>query len=163
MRKVIATLMYTVAAFTLAITAKPLFSTTAPFIFNVPLPERAEVLPASRVHPGTFKLDQTWDELRRSAEASPSKTIVSYGRGSYGSARVEAYVPREDSTFYYSEVILTPSWSFGFEVGRMERNGDRFTAYPTVEWGLLGISGLIVVVFGLFGWAAVPLRFRKKT
>ena len=163
MRKAIAFVLYSLAGIILVSTVSALFRNPDPLRFQVQLPENAEVLPATRVHPGTFRIELPWSEVKDRAKAASSPTIVSYGRITYRRARVEAYVPRGDSTFYYSEVMQSLDWPFGFKVDRIARNGNHFTAYSALDWGQLLLAGLVTVVFGLFGWAAEPLRFRKKT
>ncbi len=162
MRKTIAIMLFAVVVINLAIIARPYLSDPDPLTFEVALPQTAEVMPETRVHPGTFKLELPWNELTLRADTAPDRTetIVSYGGGALGeSAQVEAYLPRGESTFYYSKVERDPHWPFGFKIARVERNGNQFTAYPKITWMQLWFNLVFGVLFsGAIGFIVYPWK-----
>lgn len=157
-RKAITTLLYMVAVVSLVIALIPLLQYPQPFTFQVSLPKTAEVLPAAQVHPGTFKLELPWSQLTERADATPSKTIISYGGGMLGlTARIEAYLPRGESTFYHAQFERTPNWPAGFQIRRVERNENQFTAYPQIAWTRFAAFLFFgVAVFTAFGLLTDP-------
>ena len=170
-RIAIASVLYLVAAVTLVVTVAMPFRHPEPFRFRLSLPKTAEVLPAKRVHPGTFKLEYSWDEFSERARQSASRAIVSFGGGNRDSdgnligmiakTKVEAYLSRGDSTFDYAQITHEPDFPYGFLVGRVERYGNSFMAYPQLAWHPLLISGLLAVILGLIGAIVHPWSTRK--
>ena len=161
MRKTIAIAFYAIVAVNMAIIARPYLNTPEPLTFEVALPQAAEVMPAEMVHPGTFKLELPWNALKARADTTRyTGTIVSYGTGTVGaSALVEAYLPRGESTFYYSKVERDPHWPYGFKIGRVERNLNRFTAYPEITWVILWGNLVMGVLFcGAIGFVVYPWK-----
>lgn len=171
MKKMIISVFCLPAAIALGLLMNLLVSNPDPFTFQVHLPERADVFPAEQVHPGTFRIDIPWDEFYGHTAANlPQQALVSFGgnlnsegylMGVLPEIKVEAYLARGDSTFYYAAVKPEPDWPFGFLAGRVERRGNEFVAYPARSWPLPTVLGVATILLGCLGVGLGNIATRK--
>ena len=159
-------LMFVLLARTLT---KPL---PEPIAVDVRIPMGAEVQPAERVHPGTFRVEQTEEEILARAEKTGGLIVV-YPRADYPVTpiSVEYWLPRGDGVFYHaSRLVLkdehATGWGTAFTPRDTEFAGSRLTIHPRRSYFILfgfGFMGAFAVFAGIvFSIDPIQAYWKRK-
>lgn len=145
-----------------------------PVAFTKIFPAGTEIVPSDRIHPGTFKIDVSMDDLcsqRVAYIGKPLGTCSLINRDSPGVVQVRCWASRGDGTFYYAHDWLQNPWrgtQFGVATICWENGiirlmpGRVVTAIDLIGVVLLTISLCAVLTLLSAGFRMMISKFRWK-